>query len=338
MNAMNYKKPAFWIVCIAILFCIIVAVCVLTNQKDKQEKNDETAIFEDVIEKQTENETDNTAEVESSTEIEITSEAETITEAESGTQSETTSAGTSNSESESLLAPEAGDVSIKDDSASIAGVYENKVKFLISDLTVSTNASYEMNGKELNISRDKTKLYFSYGDDKAEMPVDNCRVELCEQIDIDGDGTEEVPFYTISGARGWESLFIIGLSEDISVASANQDWPEYTCLMKKDGIVIVDIPEFGDKFAVKIKEDDYFWDENGNFLKNEYFNLDENGDYYISSRFIEQTWHACLIDGKMYFVRSAVATLGGPLTKAFICYEKYGYENGQLVLIERLYH
>ena len=144
MDVKNDKKPAFWIVCIAILFCIIVAVCALTNLKDKQEKNDETAILGDVIAEKTETETDNTAEVESSAEIESTSETETITEAESGAQSETTSTGTSNSETESLLAPDAGEVSIRDDSASIAGVYENEVNILKSILTVSTNASYDV--------------------------------------------------------------------------------------------------------------------------------------------------------------------------------------------------
>lgn len=35
-NVLNYKKPAFWIICISIVSCIVVAVCFLTNpKKDK---------------------------------------------------------------------------------------------------------------------------------------------------------------------------------------------------------------------------------------------------------------------------------------------------------------
>ena len=35
-SVMNYKKPAFWIVVIAVLTCVIVAVCFLTNPVDKE--------------------------------------------------------------------------------------------------------------------------------------------------------------------------------------------------------------------------------------------------------------------------------------------------------------
>ena len=35
-NVLSYKKPAFWIICISVLICIVVAVCFLTNpEKDK---------------------------------------------------------------------------------------------------------------------------------------------------------------------------------------------------------------------------------------------------------------------------------------------------------------
>lgn len=37
-TVLNYKKPAFWIVLIAVIACVIVAVCFLTNPKDKQDK------------------------------------------------------------------------------------------------------------------------------------------------------------------------------------------------------------------------------------------------------------------------------------------------------------
>ena len=32
-DVMNYKKPAFWIVCVSVIACIVVAVCFLTNPK-----------------------------------------------------------------------------------------------------------------------------------------------------------------------------------------------------------------------------------------------------------------------------------------------------------------
>lgn len=37
-TVLNYKKPAFWIVLIAVIACVIVAVCFLTNPKDRQDK------------------------------------------------------------------------------------------------------------------------------------------------------------------------------------------------------------------------------------------------------------------------------------------------------------
>lgn len=37
-NVLNYKKPTFWIICISLIACIIVAVCFLTNpQKNKKD-------------------------------------------------------------------------------------------------------------------------------------------------------------------------------------------------------------------------------------------------------------------------------------------------------------
>ena len=33
-NVMNYKKPAFWIICIAVVLCLVLALCFLTNPKD----------------------------------------------------------------------------------------------------------------------------------------------------------------------------------------------------------------------------------------------------------------------------------------------------------------
>jgi len=35
-NVLNYKKPAFWIICISVIACIVVAVCFLTNPKEKK--------------------------------------------------------------------------------------------------------------------------------------------------------------------------------------------------------------------------------------------------------------------------------------------------------------
>ncbi|MBR3825598.1 MAG: M56 family metallopeptidase [Lachnospiraceae bacterium] len=42
MNVLNYKKPAFWIILLSILACVIVGVCFLTDPKDKTETDLET--------------------------------------------------------------------------------------------------------------------------------------------------------------------------------------------------------------------------------------------------------------------------------------------------------
>ena len=34
-NVLDYKKPAFWIICISVAACIVVAICFLTNPKEK---------------------------------------------------------------------------------------------------------------------------------------------------------------------------------------------------------------------------------------------------------------------------------------------------------------
>ena len=33
-EVLNYKKPSFWILLVAVVVCVIVAVCFLTNPKD----------------------------------------------------------------------------------------------------------------------------------------------------------------------------------------------------------------------------------------------------------------------------------------------------------------
>lgn len=38
-NVLNYKKPAFWIILLSILACVLVAVCFLTEPKEKPESN-----------------------------------------------------------------------------------------------------------------------------------------------------------------------------------------------------------------------------------------------------------------------------------------------------------
>jgi len=42
MNVLNYKKPAFWIILLSILACVVVGVCFLTDPKDKTETGLET--------------------------------------------------------------------------------------------------------------------------------------------------------------------------------------------------------------------------------------------------------------------------------------------------------
>ena len=41
-NVLNYKKPAFWIILLSILACVVVGVCFLTDPKDKQKTDLET--------------------------------------------------------------------------------------------------------------------------------------------------------------------------------------------------------------------------------------------------------------------------------------------------------
>ena len=42
MNVLNYKKPAFWIIILSIVACVVVGVCFLTEPKDKTETDLET--------------------------------------------------------------------------------------------------------------------------------------------------------------------------------------------------------------------------------------------------------------------------------------------------------
>ena len=55
-NVLNYKKPAFWIGIVAVIICIIVAVCLLTNSPDNVVEN-----IENVSEKQSNYESSNTS-------------------------------------------------------------------------------------------------------------------------------------------------------------------------------------------------------------------------------------------------------------------------------------
>ncbi len=52
MNVLNYKKPAFWIIIVSVVLCVVVAVCFMTNPKNKTVPhiNDETAEWENVSE------------------------------------------------------------------------------------------------------------------------------------------------------------------------------------------------------------------------------------------------------------------------------------------------
>lgn len=47
MSVLNYKKPAFRIICISVIACIIVAVCFLTNPKEDNETYVENDTIED---------------------------------------------------------------------------------------------------------------------------------------------------------------------------------------------------------------------------------------------------------------------------------------------------
>ncbi|MBR3972641.1 MAG: hypothetical protein IKJ99_01660 [Oscillospiraceae bacterium] len=49
-SVLNYKKPAFWIVVVAIIICIVVAVCFLTNPKDSEDAElGSNNIIEDIL-------------------------------------------------------------------------------------------------------------------------------------------------------------------------------------------------------------------------------------------------------------------------------------------------
>ena len=51
-NVLNYKKPAFWVIIIAVIACIVVAVCFLTNPigtDDPTDITDESALYEPPI-------------------------------------------------------------------------------------------------------------------------------------------------------------------------------------------------------------------------------------------------------------------------------------------------
>ena len=55
---LNYKKPAFWIILIAIVVCIVIAVCFFTSPKDEENGNYlEGSIIEEVKEDNNETET-----------------------------------------------------------------------------------------------------------------------------------------------------------------------------------------------------------------------------------------------------------------------------------------
>ena len=46
-SALNYKKPAFWVIIAAVLICLVLAVCFLTNPRDKAMQGKVTKWFED---------------------------------------------------------------------------------------------------------------------------------------------------------------------------------------------------------------------------------------------------------------------------------------------------
>ncbi len=35
-NVLNYRKPAFWVICISVIVCVVVAICFLTNPKEEK--------------------------------------------------------------------------------------------------------------------------------------------------------------------------------------------------------------------------------------------------------------------------------------------------------------
>lgn len=48
-SVLNYKKPAFWIIVVAVIACVVAAVCLLTDPK-KEEKNEDISVSDIVIE------------------------------------------------------------------------------------------------------------------------------------------------------------------------------------------------------------------------------------------------------------------------------------------------
>ena len=44
---LNYKKSAFWIIVVAVVACIVVAVCFLTNPKDNLSIDDQVQVVFD---------------------------------------------------------------------------------------------------------------------------------------------------------------------------------------------------------------------------------------------------------------------------------------------------
>ncbi len=48
-SVLNYKKPAFWIIIVALISCVIAAVCLLTNPKDNTLKNIERCNLNNVV-------------------------------------------------------------------------------------------------------------------------------------------------------------------------------------------------------------------------------------------------------------------------------------------------
>ncbi len=45
-SVLNYKKPAFWIIIVAVIVCIVSAVCLLTDPKEEPSKEDLTTSYE----------------------------------------------------------------------------------------------------------------------------------------------------------------------------------------------------------------------------------------------------------------------------------------------------
>lgn len=83
MNVLNYKKPGFWVICIAIIVCVVVGICFLTNPKSTdvvEEQIVDVDEFENVPGTDTNSDMTyiNTDDVGSTTEITYTYEDETI--------------------------------------------------------------------------------------------------------------------------------------------------------------------------------------------------------------------------------------------------------------------